>query len=100
MVTFLLTAFIYVLAVLAIAAVGGVLRLHCLKHQQRRHFDFSSTVNDSADERMDDLGIEDAGDMVPVRMLAKRGSWRVALDQVMSSRTFEEMKAEEYSKKL
>lgn len=100
MTTFLLIILIYALVMLTIAAVGGMLRLRCLKQQQRRHFGFSSMVNDSVDERMDNLNIENPGSMVSVRTLAKRGSWRVALDQVMSSQTFEEMKAEEYSKKL
>lgn len=100
MTTFLLIMFIYALVVLAVAATGGVLRLRCLKRQQRQHSTFSSMVNDSTDMGMGNLNIENPGSMVLVRTLAKRGSWRVALDQVMSSQTFEEMKAEEYSKKL
>lgn len=100
MITFLSIALIYAVIVLAIAAVGGMLRLRCLKRQQQQRFNFSSIVNESADESMDDLSIENPGSMVSVHTLSKRGSWRVALDQVMSSQTFEEMKAEEYSKKL
>ena len=100
MINFLSLTLIYAFIVLAIAAVGGMLRLRCLKRQQQQRFNFSSIVVESADEGMDDLNIENPGSMVSVHTLSKRGSWRVALDQVMSSQTFEEMKAEEYSKKL
>lgn len=100
MITFLSIALIYAFIVLTIAAVGGRLRLRCLKRQQQQRFNFSSIVDESADEGMDDLNIENPGSMVSVHTLSKRGSWRVALDQVMSSQTFEEMKAEEYSRKL
>ena len=100
MINFLSLTLIYAFIVLAIAAVGGMLRLRCLKRQQQQRFNFSSVVDESADEGMDDLNIENPGSMASVHTLSKRGSWRVALDQVMSSQTFEEMKAEEYSKKL
>lgn len=101
MINFLSLTLSYAFIVLAIAAVGGMLRLRCLKRQQQQQrFNFSPIVVESADEGMDDLNIENPGSMVSVHTLSKRGSWRVALDQVMSSQTFEEMKAEEYSKKL
>lgn len=98
MTTFLLIVLAYTFVVLAVAAVGGMVRLRCLKHQ--RCYSLSSLANDSTDMGMDDLNIESPGSMVPVHTLTKRGSWRVALDQVMPAQTFEEMKAEEYSKKL
>lgn len=100
MTTFLLIMLVYVLIVFTVGAVGAILRFRYLKHQQHRHSDFCSMVNDSVDEGMDNLSIEAPGSMVSIHTLASRGSWRIALDQVISSQTFEEMKAEEYSKKL
>ena len=97
---FLLTAGNYAAVVFVIAAIGGVLRLRYLKRRQRQDVDLSSGVDSSVDACMDNLHIEDPGSMVSVHALSKRGSWRVALDQVMPAQTFEQMKAEEYSKKL
>ncbi len=99
MTTFLFVATIYTFVVLAIVIVGGTLRLRYLK-KQKQCFNFPSTVDDSVDERLDGLSIEASADMVSSHVLARRGSWRIALDQVMPAQTFEEMKAEEYSKKL
>ena len=96
----LLITLIYAFVILLIAGIGGMFRLRYLRHRQQWRVSRFSTVNDSADKRLDDLRLEKPGSMVPVSALSRRGSWRIALDQVMSSRTFEEMKAEEYSKKL
>ena len=100
MTNILLTTLTYVLIILMIAVIGGILRLYYLRHQQQWRIGGSSTVNDSVDKHLDDLRIENPSSMFSTCALSKRGSWRIALDQVMSSPTFEEIKAEEYSKKL
>lgn len=91
----------YLLILTITVVVGAVVRLRVFRNRRRQHpFTFSIDENDSADQNVDGLCIEQAGSTVPTQTLSKRGSWRVALDQVMFLTDFEEMKAEEYQKTL
>lgn len=91
----------YFLILTITVVVGAVVRLHVVRSRRTQHpFTYSINENDSADQNMNDLCIESAGSMVPTQALSKRGSWRVALDQVMFVADFEEMKTEEYQKTL
>ena len=92
-------AYFFILTITVV--VGVVVRLKVLRSRHTQYpFTFSVDENDSADQDVDDLCIERAGSMVPTQALSKRGSWRVALDQVMFLTDFEEMKTEEYQKRL
>lgn len=95
----ILIGYVFILAMLVL--VGVVLRFRSLKSQHRLNtFMFSSNKDDSVDKNVDSLCIESAGSMVSSHALSRRGSWRVALNQVMSGLDFEEMKSEEYRKNL
>ena len=95
----MITALNYALILAVLAGAGAALRLRLIKRGLKGHT-FFPDVNDTADTEIGELHIEDASRLVSVQTLSKRGSWRVALDQVMSGVAFEDMKAEEYQKKL
>lgn len=91
----------YLLILAVTVAVGVVMRLRVFRSRHKQHpFTFSVDENDSADQNVADICIEQAGSMVSTQTLSRRGSWRIALDQVMPLTDFEEMKAEEYQKML
>lgn len=61
----------------------------------------SKDWKENMDTDLDELSMEHAnGEFVPSRSLAMRGSWRLAQNQVMEIRTFDTIRAEEYSKML
>ena len=57
--------------------------------------------HDNIDNDISDLAVEDTGsDMIQSQVLAMRGSWRLAQNQSLSSKQFEILRKDEYSKML
>ncbi|ANU55493.1 hypothetical protein ADH66_11755 [Acutalibacter muris] len=92
----------YILIMVALTSIGVALRCKMLKKQHvYRRFTIPTDVTACVDSSLKrDLRLEGSSSMVSAQILSRRGSWRVALDQIMLSSDFEEMKTEEYQKKL
>lgn len=71
------------------------------KETARSEKAFSRQWMESVDIDMDQLSMEYVENgFVSSQALAMRGSWRLAQNQVMGAKTFNQLRQEEYSKKL
>lgn len=92
----------WIISVLILAVLIGEIRFRQLRkiRNNKKKFDVKKWT-DSVDKDMDVLSIESFGkELVPTTKLAKRGSWRLAQDLVMSEGDFVELRECEYSKSL
>lgn len=94
---------IWIVLIITIVIIGGELRYRCsLKEKQR---DMSNVGREgwknNIDVDLERLSTERLkGDYVPSKVLAMRGSWRLAQEQVLELSSFEELKCIEYGKML
>lgn len=71
------------------------------KEIERSDRSFRRKWTESVDIDMDELSAEHIdNDFVPSQVLAMRGSWRLAQNQVMGVKTFSQLRQDEYSRKL
>ena len=71
------------------------------KEMEKEIKSFRKEWTESVDIDMDGLSMEQTdGDFVSSRVLAMRGSWRLAQNQVMGIKTFIRLRQEEYTRKL
>ena len=71
------------------------------KEIKRSDRSFSRKWTESVDIDMDELSAEHIdNDFVPLQVLAMRGSWRLAQNQMMEVKTFSRLRQNEYSRKL
>lgn len=88
--------------VCSIVVIGEIkYRYFDKKEIKRGDKSFSRKWTESVDVDMDELSMEHIdNDFVPSQALAMRGSWRLAQNQVMGVKTFNQLSREEYGKKL
>ena len=91
-----------VVIICSIVIIGEIkYRYFDKKEIERSDKSFSRKWTESVDVDMDELSMEHIdNDFVPSQVLAMRGSWRLAQNQVMGVKTFNQLRQEEYSKKL
>lgn len=71
------------------------------KEARNREAELSKNWMDNMDAELDRCFIEETdSDFVPQQILSRRGSWRIAQNQILHKEIFASMRAEEYSKKL
>lgn len=78
MTTFLFIMLVYIFVVFTLAFMGGILRFHYLKYQQR-HSSSTTMANNSIDRHIDNPNFS---------------------TKIVSIQDFEDMKSKEYSKRL
>lgn len=94
---------IWLLTIICLAVCIGELRYRYLKNckkNQKKNI-FNKEWEESIDIEVPKLSMEQANSgFVSSVSLSRRGSWRIAQNQVMGLETFEKLRAIEYSKML
>lgn len=94
---------IWILTVACIVIVFGEIKYRFFDKKEvlRENKAVSKDWKDNIDTDMDKLSMEHTNDeLVSSQVLAMRGSWRLAQNQVMGARTFSMLRAEEYTRRL
>lgn len=94
---------IWIATVIFVVIVFGEIkyRLFDKKEAKVENKEFAKTWEDSMDMDFDELSMECVNnEFVSSQSLAMRGSWRLAQNQVIGTRTFDEIRKEEYRKML
>lgn len=94
---------IWIVTIICLIVVFGEIKYHCfdVKDVEQAKKLFAREWIESVDVDMEELSMEHTDDeFVSTRALAMRGSWRLAKNQVMGMKTFSDLRAEEYCKKL
>lgn len=94
---------IWVLIVTCIVIIMGEIKYRCFDRKEvlRGNKVVSKDWKDNVDTDMDKLSMEHTNDeFVSSQVLAMRGSWRLAQNQVMSTQAFSVLRTEEYAKRL
>lgn len=94
---------IWVLIVTCMVIIMGEIKYRCFdkKEVSRENKVVSKDWKDNVDTDMDKLSMEQTNDeFVSSQILAMRGSWRLAQNQVMGKSTFSVLRTEEYEKML
>lgn len=89
LISFFSIVLIYAFVMLIITSIVVILRLLYLEHQQKQRFNFY-ILDECVDKHMN------ISDIVFIHRFSKQNYWRNVFDFI----TFENMKAEEYKKKL
>ena len=94
---------IWLVTIVCLAVCIGEIRYrylkNCKKNQKKTIFD--KEWEESIDIDVPNLSMEQSnGEFVSSVSLSRRGSWRVAQNQVMGLETFEKLRSIEYSKML
>lgn len=94
---------VWIVIVVCIAAVMGEVKYRCFDDRKKyaAYEMVSMDWEDHINHDMDSLSVEDSDDQfVRLQVLAMRGSWRLAKNQVMSRQMFHILRAQEYAKML
>ncbi len=94
---------IWGLIVVCIIIIMGEIKYRCFDRKEvlRENKIVSKDWKDNVDSDMDKLSIEHTNDeFVSSQVLAMRGSWRLAQNQVMGTQAFSLLRTEEYVKML
>ena len=94
---------VWLAVIICSVIVIGEIKYCCFdkKEIERGNKSFSRDWTEDVDADMDELSMEHIdNDFVSSRTLAMRGSWRLAQNQVMGVKTFNQLRQEEFSKKL
>lgn len=94
---------IWIIVIICIVIIFGEIRYHFVdtKETLRENKAVSKDWKDNIDTDMDKLSMEHTdNEFVSSRVLAMRGSWRLAQNQVMDTKNFSVSSSKEYSKML
>ena len=94
---------IWVIAIVSFIIIGGEMRYRYSLKFKKSNMNkvLRNDWKDNIDTDLERLSTEHSkGDFVSLRVLAMRGSWRLAQEQVLGLSSFEELKHTEYGKML